>query len=239
MPNYNLVIKYVDDVKKNVMWGKMFNENFFNQTSLMDIDYFTSHYDNKYKLMDDLEFFNIVEQRDVRKRLKIEYRNSGLIKEAAIIYKDDLKFLNVDYLTKYIVLKYNDVKFLEFIVDTFGDNPIQSKNIEIFKTYINKFNYGFYLQYGFDDKQDLTNNINALLDFICRQIYKYDNETKSYLYYEDDTPMYNYKQYRDFAKIISNYSKKNDKKEEIDLFEKTHFGNEDINNSLKTLIKRK
>ena len=239
MPNYNLVIKYVDDVKKNVLLGKMFNEQILDQTSLMNIDYFTSHYDNKYKLMEDLEFYNIIEPRDVRKRIKIEYRNSGITKEAQILYKDDLKFLNIDFLTKYIIIKYNDVKFLEFLIDTYKDNPIQKKNIEVFSIYVNKYNHGFYSQYNFDDKQDLTNNINALLDFICRQIYKYDNDKKAYVYNEDGTPMVNYKPYRDFAKVISNYSKKYDTQEQIQQFEDTHFENKDINSSLKTLIKRK
>ena len=44
MANYNLVVKYVDGETKHVLWGKMFHEQIFDQTSLMHIDYFTSHY---------------------------------------------------------------------------------------------------------------------------------------------------------------------------------------------------
>ena len=70
-------------------------------------------------------------------------------------------------------------------------------------------------------------------------VVKYTDDVKAYVYNEDDTPKLNYKQYRDLSKIVSNYSKKNDTKEEIQLFENTHFENQDINSSLKALIKRK
>ena len=239
MPKYDLVVRYTDGITYGINWNMLPGKNIYDLNSLMHIDNFTSEYNDRHELMEVFKTFGLVKERQAKKWFKIEYKNSKLTKEAQIIYKNDLKFMNIEYLTKYILLKYNDVKFLQFLVEVFGDNPIQSKNIEIFKTYINKYIYEFYSKYNFDDKQDLTNNINALRDFICRQIYKYDNRTKSYLYYEDGTPMFNYKQYRDFAKIISNYSKNNDTKEEMDLFEKTHFENQDINNSLKTLIKRK
>lgn len=239
MPKYNLVVKYEDDVKYNVLWNKMFMETEYDINSLMHIDFFTSRFKDKRELMDFIEFFELLEKRNERKRIKIEYKNAGVIKEEQLIYKDDLKFLNIDYLKKYMVLKYQNVKFLEYIVSAFGDNPVQKKNIETFKIYINKHIHGFYSQYNFDPTLDEQNNINALLDFIWRQIYKYDKESKTYVYNEDGTPKLNYKQYRDLAKIVSNYSKRNDVKEEIELFENTHFENQDINNSLKTLIKRK
>ena len=239
MPKYNLVVKYTDDVKYNVLWNKMFMETEYDLNALIYIDYFTSRFKDKRELMDFIEFFELIEKRDVRKRIKIEYKNAGVIKEEQLIYKDDLKFMNIEYLNKYMALKYQDVKFLEYLVEVFGDNPIQKKNIEIFKVYITKHIHGFYSQYNFPKEVDLTNNINALSDFICRQIYRYDNNIKAYVYDEDGTPKLNYKQYRDLSKIISNYSKKNDTKEQIELFESTHFNNQNINNSLTTLIKKR
>lgn len=239
MAKYNLVVKYVDDVKYNILWNKMFMESDFNLNSLMHIDFFTSRFKDKRELMDFIEFFELVEKRDIRKRIKIEYKNAGVIKEEQLIYKDDLKFMNIEYLSKYMALKYQDVKFLQYLVDAFGDNPIQKKNIEIFKVYINKHIHGFYSEHNFPKELDLTNNIKALSDFIFRQIYKYDNDVKAYVYNEDGTPKLNYKQYRDLSKIVSNYSKKNDTKEEMQIFESTHFENQNLNNSLKSLIKRK
>ena len=239
MAKYNLVVKYTDGVKYNVLWNKMFMESDYDLNSLMHIDYFTSRFIDRKELMKFIEFFELVEERNERKRIKVEYKNRGITKEAQVIYKDDLKFMNIEYLKKYMLLKYQDVTFLEYLVEAFGDNPIQKKNIDIFKTYINKHNCGFYSKHNFPKELDEQNNIDALLDFICRQIFKYDNDVKAYVYNEDNTPKLNYKQYRDLAKIVSNYSKKHDKKEEIELFEQTHFENQDINNGLKALIKRK
>ena len=134
MAKYNLVVKYTDDVKYNILWNKMFMESEFDLNSLLNIDFFTSRFKDKRELMSFIEFFELVEKRDVKKWIRIEYKNSGVLKEEQIIYKDDLKFFDIEYLNKYMALKYQDVKFLESLVDAFGDNPIQKKNKEAFKT---------------------------------------------------------------------------------------------------------
>ena len=72
MAKYNLVVKYVDDVKYNILWNKMFMESDFNLNSLMHIDFFTSRFKDKRELMDFIEFFELVEKRDIRKRIKID-----------------------------------------------------------------------------------------------------------------------------------------------------------------------
>lgn len=236
MPKYNLVVKYTDGVKQDVLWNEIYRTNKPDSNSLKEIDLFTSSlFNNKYELADFLELFQIIEKRDVKKTIRIEYKNSGLIREAQIIYKDDLWFFDVNNLTNYMLSKYNDVKFLEYIVTSFGDNPIQNKNIDILKTYIVKYRTGVYSNYNYKPDVDEENNQKALLDFIKRQIYKYDTKEKKYLFYEDDSPMFNYKQYRDLAKIVSNYSKKYDytkQRQEIISYE-----NKD--NNIRKIIKRK
>ena len=235
MPKYNLVVKYTDGVKQNVLWNELYRTEKPDSNSLKEIDLFTSTlFNDKYELADFLELFQIIEKRDIKKTIRIEYKNSGLLREAQIIYKDDLWFFDVNNLTNYMLSKYNDVKFLEYIVTSFGDNPIQSKNIYTFQLYIAKFRGGVYENYNYKPDVDEENNKKALLDFVYRQIYKYDNTKKSYIYDEDGTPIYNYKQYRDFAKIISNYSKKNDLEEQRQ--EIISYDNKDSN--IKKILKR-
>lgn len=236
MPKYNLVVKYTDGVKQDVLWNELYRTEKPDSNSLKEIDFFTSSlFNDKYGLANFLELFQIIEKRDVKKTIRIEYKNSGLIREAQIIYKDDLWFFDIDNLTNYVLSKYNDVKFLEYIVNSFGDNPIQSKNIETLQTYIVKNRCGIYEKYPYKPDVDEKNNQNALFDFIKRQIYKYDNKEKKYMFNEDGTPMLNYKQYRDFAKIVSNYSKKNDLKEKRQ--DIISYDNKESN--IKKLLKRK
>lgn len=218
MPKYNLVVKYTDGVKYNILWNKLYMETEHELNSLREIDNFTKQFKDKHDLMKIIEMFELVEKREEKKWLRIEYKNSGVLKEEKIIYQNDEKFLDINYITNYIGSKYNDVKFLQFLVNAYQDNPIQKKNLEMFKIYINKTIYGFYSR-GFDDTLDLENNIKAILDFINRQIYKYDKQTQSYLY-ENNTPVINYKPYRDLAVLLSHYSKKNDTPEQIEEFDK-------------------
>lgn len=239
MSKYTLVVKYEDGKNVEIPFEKLFQSLNLDPHDLRNIDYFTSYHKDKYELMHTLLFYGLVKERNVKKILKIEYKFDHIIKEALIIYKNDLKFMNIEYLTKYMLSKYNDPKFLKFLYELYKDNPVQKKNIEIFGTFINKYYYEFYSKYGFDMKNDLKNNINSLNDFIQRQIYKYDTKTKKYVQNIDGTYELSYKQYRDFAKVISNYSKKNDTLEDIELFEKTHFENQKIHENLRKLIKTK
>ena len=72
MPKYNLLVKYTDGVKQNVLWNELYRTEKPDSNSLKEIDYFTSSlFNNKYDLAAFLEQFQLIEKRDVKKTIRI------------------------------------------------------------------------------------------------------------------------------------------------------------------------
>ena len=149
--NYYLAFKLKNNEFKKIPLGVK---------SLSGIDEFTSGFENEQKLREFLALHfvpeSILDNKDFTKDLVINYKYKNekyLHKPFGIIYRDDYKFLDVEYLKHYMLSKINNLEFVDLLYKNFNGYYYAKNHLNVLNQLVMEKANGYYNSaYGDLDK---------------------------------------------------------------------------------------
>lgn len=178
--------------------SKLKNERY----SLEELDVFTSDFANILALKEALLFDELIDEKEAFKDLSIRMKKKDEYEKVMYdpVFKDSMKYLDIDYLTYKIKSLSGDENFLNRLINHYRNSYINNVNVAYIRAYI--------LGHPEVDIYKILDN------FISREIYnyKYDDNDGTYI-----ITSIKYKALHDLAMFVYNYENKSTlTKEECD-----------------------
>ena len=188
-------------------------------TTIKDLKYLdklTSSFKSEVELKEFLYRKGIISNNDLKGYIRVVYKYKNSEKMLKVIYRDDFKYLDSEYLRSIIMSLSNDIDFLVQLANHYDNNNIgylQKDNVSDIRAYIRSVR--------------LNNNrtyyssmlYSAINDLFKRATSTYSKDSSEYIE--------NYRTLRDLAIFIINYQNKYDIKK---------YSNKDNSNNLSSQI---
>ena len=209
MPNYRLSIERDKQIQEIDLLD-LFSKYEYSPHDLLSLDSFTTKFENSAELKKYLVEIGILDNTEGN--LCIVYRSKGDDKKLiyGVSYKRDKDFLKAGKLYAYITerIKDKDIEFLRRLIYKYQDSKIHENDMILIHNYIHAISYN-------KTTEASTNNlIEKMYYFICKEAYKYNNDTKSYELDENGNKIFTYRSFRDLGRLCSNYAHHAEEKEQ-------------------------
>jgi hypothetical protein len=235
MVRYNLSLYIGKKQYQEILWSDIPNFNDYDAKTLINIDWFTSLYQNEDELKGDLIKFGVICLNDFNKKLCITYKNSGITKKTGygLAYECDKKFLDEGYILYYLESSLDNISLLEKLCNRYQSSHVQGNNIVAIRTYLNKVKQDAELTAK--DAQNISDIIN---NFFMREVYAYDLENSCYKCDENGNPITKYKGIHDLGMFLAHDYRKRFPVAQINTAKDVSTLNDDVVSEEKCQVKK-